>query len=67
MFLITCHSEELKCKPLKQNLQTQEIKQAHLTLHCDHECWKTQSFKLHFNLVLTLQTNVYLSKACALL
>lgn len=41
MFLITCHSEELKCKPLKQNLQTQEIKQAHLTLHCDHVCWKT--------------------------
>ena len=54
MFLITCHTEELKCKPFKQNLQTQEIKQAHLTLHCDHECWKTQSFKSHFNLVLTL-------------
>lgn len=54
MFLITCHSEELKCKPFKQNLQTQEIKQAHLTLNCDHEFWKTQSFKSHFNLVLTL-------------
>lgn len=67
MFLITCHSEEPKCKPLKQNLQTQEIKQAHLILHWDHECWRTQSFKSHFNLVLTLQTNVYLSKACALL